>query len=148
MKPSEYPLSSEVKPEAGYVSTTMSPAPVVPELSESAPIAAAAPSGDGTSEDGRPPMETQTEMNIQRKSGFLMTAIALALGLAGALPLSGCAAETKPPGCSTDDQVAGGAGDDGTGRQVTGQGRAESDHPEGEEAHDHRRRSAPTSRRR
>ena len=36
MKPSEYPLSSEVKPEAGYVSTTMSPTPVVPELSESA----------------------------------------------------------------------------------------------------------------
>ena len=27
MKPSEYPLSSEVKPEAGYVSTTMSPTP-------------------------------------------------------------------------------------------------------------------------
>ncbi len=35
MKPSEYPLSSEVKPEAGYVSTTMSATPVVPELSES-----------------------------------------------------------------------------------------------------------------
>ena len=35
MKPSEYPLSSEVKPEAGYVSTTMSPSPVVMELSES-----------------------------------------------------------------------------------------------------------------
>ncbi len=35
MKPSEYPLSSEVKPEAGYVSTTMSPSPVVLELSES-----------------------------------------------------------------------------------------------------------------
>ena len=34
MKPSEYPLSSEVKPEAGYVSTTMSPTPVVGELSE------------------------------------------------------------------------------------------------------------------
>ncbi len=34
MKPSEYPLSSEVKPEAGYVSTNMSPTPVVPELSE------------------------------------------------------------------------------------------------------------------
>ena len=34
MKPSEYPLSSEVKPEAGYVSTTMSATPVVPELSE------------------------------------------------------------------------------------------------------------------
>ena len=34
MKPSEYPLSSEVKPEAGYVSTTMSPTPVVSELSE------------------------------------------------------------------------------------------------------------------
>ena len=32
MKPTEYPLSSEVKPEAGYVSTTMSPADVVPEL--------------------------------------------------------------------------------------------------------------------
>jgi tetratricopeptide (TPR) repeat protein len=47
MKPSEYPLSSEVKPEAGYVSTTMSPTPVIPELSESAPIAAAAPSGEG-----------------------------------------------------------------------------------------------------
>jgi len=35
MKPSEYPLSSEVKPEAGYVSTTMAPSSVVPELSES-----------------------------------------------------------------------------------------------------------------
>jgi TolA-binding protein len=35
MKPSEYPLSSEVKPEAGYVSTSMSATPVVPELSES-----------------------------------------------------------------------------------------------------------------
>jgi hypothetical protein len=35
MKPSEYPLSSEVKPEAGYVSTTMSSTPVVGELSES-----------------------------------------------------------------------------------------------------------------
>jgi hypothetical protein len=35
MKPTEYPLSSEVKPEAGYVSTNMSPTPVVPELSES-----------------------------------------------------------------------------------------------------------------
>jgi hypothetical protein len=35
MKPSEYPLASEVKPEAGYVSTTMSPTPVVTELSES-----------------------------------------------------------------------------------------------------------------
>ena len=35
MKPTEYPLSSEVKPEAGYVSTTMSPSTVVPELSES-----------------------------------------------------------------------------------------------------------------
>ena len=34
MKPSEYPLASEVKPEAGYVSTTMSPTPVVSELSE------------------------------------------------------------------------------------------------------------------
>jgi tetratricopeptide (TPR) repeat protein len=35
MKPSEYPLASEMKPEAGYVSTTMSPTPVVSELSES-----------------------------------------------------------------------------------------------------------------
>ncbi|HVU53071.1 MAG TPA: tetratricopeptide repeat protein [Polyangia bacterium] len=34
MKPSEYPLASEVKPEAGYVSTNMSPTPVVGELSE------------------------------------------------------------------------------------------------------------------
>ena len=33
MKPSEYPLSSEVKPEAGYVSTSMSPTPVISELS-------------------------------------------------------------------------------------------------------------------
>jgi hypothetical protein len=49
MKPSEYPLSSEVKPEAGYVSTTMSPSPVVPELSESVSAggpAASAQSGD------------------------------------------------------------------------------------------------------
>jgi tetratricopeptide (TPR) repeat protein len=45
MKPTEYPLSSEVKPEAGYVSTTMSPADVVPELSDSGP-AVAAQSGD------------------------------------------------------------------------------------------------------
>jgi TolA-binding protein len=42
MKPSEYPLSSEVKPEAGYVSTTMSPSPVVLELSESATTGAKA----------------------------------------------------------------------------------------------------------
>jgi TolA-binding protein len=35
MKPSEYPLASEMKPEAGYVSTSMSATPVVSELSES-----------------------------------------------------------------------------------------------------------------
>ena len=49
MKPSEYPLSSEVKPEAGYVSTTMSPSSVVPELSESTSVGggqAQAQSGD------------------------------------------------------------------------------------------------------
>ena len=49
MKPTEYPLSSEVKPEAGYVSTTMAPSSVVPELSEatSTPAASApAQSGD------------------------------------------------------------------------------------------------------
>jgi len=49
MKPSEYPLSSEVKPEAGYVSTTMSPSMVVPELSESTSVGApaqASQSGD------------------------------------------------------------------------------------------------------
>jgi hypothetical protein len=49
MKPSEYPLSSEVKPEAGYVSTMMSASPVVTELSESQPAgapAAQAQSGD------------------------------------------------------------------------------------------------------
>ena len=44
MKPSEYPLSSEVKPEAGYVSTTMSPSPVVMELSESVTTGTAAAS--------------------------------------------------------------------------------------------------------
>jgi TolA-binding protein len=33
MKPSDYPLASEVKPEAGYVSTAMSPTPVIPEIS-------------------------------------------------------------------------------------------------------------------
>ncbi|HXI54477.1 MAG TPA: tetratricopeptide repeat protein, partial [Polyangia bacterium] len=41
MKPSDYPLASEVKPEAGYVSTTMSPTPVISELSPTAPVAAA-----------------------------------------------------------------------------------------------------------
>ena len=47
MKPSEYPLSSEVKPEAGYVSTMMSPSPVVNELSESVTAGSApAQSGD------------------------------------------------------------------------------------------------------
>jgi type I site-specific restriction-modification system R (restriction) subunit len=39
MKPTEYPLSSEVKPEAGYVSTMMSPTPVINELSETASAA-------------------------------------------------------------------------------------------------------------
>jgi TolA-binding protein len=47
MKPSDYPLSSEMKPEAGYVSTIMSPTPVIPDLGEAAPLAAAAPSGTG-----------------------------------------------------------------------------------------------------
>jgi TolA-binding protein len=42
MKPSDYPLASEVKPEAGYVSTQMSPTPVIPELSEVAVAATAA----------------------------------------------------------------------------------------------------------
>ncbi|HVZ86871.1 MAG TPA: tetratricopeptide repeat protein [Polyangia bacterium] len=39
MKPTEYPLASEVKPEAGYVSTAMEETSVVPELSESASAA-------------------------------------------------------------------------------------------------------------
>jgi hypothetical protein len=39
VKPTEYPLSSEIKPEPGYVSTTMEQTTVVPELSESAPVA-------------------------------------------------------------------------------------------------------------
>jgi len=47
MKPSDYPLSSEMKPEAGYVSTTMAPTPVITELSEGPAIAAAAPGGEG-----------------------------------------------------------------------------------------------------
>jgi len=47
MKPSDYPLSSEMKPEAGYVSTTMSPTPLIPELAEGPAIAAAAPTGTG-----------------------------------------------------------------------------------------------------
>jgi hypothetical protein len=43
MKPSDYPLSSEVKPEAGYVSTMIGPSPVVSELPEGpAPVVAAA----------------------------------------------------------------------------------------------------------
>jgi tetratricopeptide (TPR) repeat protein len=45
MKPSEYPLSSEMKPEAGYVSTTMSLTPVVSELSEA--VATSASTGKG-----------------------------------------------------------------------------------------------------
>lgn len=44
VKPTEYPLSSEVKPEAGYVSTTMEQTSVVSDLGEGIP--AAAPSGD------------------------------------------------------------------------------------------------------
>jgi hypothetical protein len=46
MKPTEYPLSSEMKPEAGYVSTTMTPATVVLELAESGMPTAPAQSGD------------------------------------------------------------------------------------------------------
>jgi hypothetical protein len=40
MKPTEYPLASEIKPEAGYVSTSMSETPVITELSESTSVAA------------------------------------------------------------------------------------------------------------
>ena len=32
MQPSEYPLAVEARPEAGYVSTLMTPAKVIPEL--------------------------------------------------------------------------------------------------------------------
>jgi tetratricopeptide (TPR) repeat protein len=46
MKPTEYPLSSEMKPEAGYVSTTMTPATVVLELAESGMPTTPAQSGD------------------------------------------------------------------------------------------------------
>jgi len=41
MKPTEYPLSSEIKPEAGYVATSLAPTAVVPELAPE--VAAAAP---------------------------------------------------------------------------------------------------------
>jgi tetratricopeptide (TPR) repeat protein len=41
MKPTEYPLSSEMKPEAGYVSTMMSPTPVIDELSDTSVTTAA-----------------------------------------------------------------------------------------------------------
>jgi len=34
MQPSEYPLASEIKPEAGYMATTITPAPLVEELPE------------------------------------------------------------------------------------------------------------------
>jgi tetratricopeptide (TPR) repeat protein len=47
MKPSEYPLSSEVKPEAGYTSSTMSPSSVVLELSESTTTGAPAQAQSG-----------------------------------------------------------------------------------------------------
>jgi len=48
MKPSEYLLSSEVNPEAGYTSSTMTPSTVVLELSESTTVGgqAQAQSGD------------------------------------------------------------------------------------------------------
>ena len=42
MKPVEYPLSSEIKPEAGYVSTSMSPTTVITELSPEVAVSAAA----------------------------------------------------------------------------------------------------------
>ena len=32
MQPSDYPLAAEARPEAGYVSTLMTPATVIPEL--------------------------------------------------------------------------------------------------------------------
>jgi TolA-binding protein len=41
MKPTEYPLSSEMKPEAGYVSTMMAPTALIPELSETGAAATA-----------------------------------------------------------------------------------------------------------
>lgn len=51
MKPTEYPLASEIKPEAGYVSTSMSETPVISELSESASGAAAAAAASSAAND-------------------------------------------------------------------------------------------------
>jgi tetratricopeptide (TPR) repeat protein len=51
MKPTEYPLASEIKPEAGYVSTSMSETPVISELSDSASGAAAAAAASSAAND-------------------------------------------------------------------------------------------------
>jgi tetratricopeptide (TPR) repeat protein len=51
MKPTEYPLASEIKPEAGYVSTSMSETPVISDLSESASGAAAAAAASSAAND-------------------------------------------------------------------------------------------------
>ena len=42
MQPSEYPLAVEARPEAGYASTLMTPAKVIPELATSPTTMAAA----------------------------------------------------------------------------------------------------------
>jgi tetratricopeptide (TPR) repeat protein len=49
MKPTEYPLASEIKPEAGYVSTSMSETPVISDLGEGAPAASASSSSSSSS---------------------------------------------------------------------------------------------------
>ena len=48
MKPTEYPLASEIKPEAGYVSTSMSETPVISDLGEGAPPASSSSSSSSS----------------------------------------------------------------------------------------------------
>ncbi len=50
MKPTEYPLASEIKPEAGYVSTTMSETPVISDLGEGAPPSSSSSSSSSSSD--------------------------------------------------------------------------------------------------
>ena len=50
MKPTEFPLASEIKPEAGYVSTSMSETPVISDLGEGAPPASSSSSSSSSSD--------------------------------------------------------------------------------------------------
>ena len=100
MKPTEYPLSSEVKPEAGYVSTTMSPTTVVPELSRVRSAARPLLPSRVTSEDGsdeRPADEEQHAAAGSRSGLLVAFAVSPLAASRRAAPAAAPSRSRRPP---------------------------------------------------